>query len=526
MAGTVSSQLTTITLAEAGDSGNWDDIGGGPGSGQTSDSPIQGTEARGRRIDNSVRGFSYDNTTPINLSAAGVHVGFWVLVYQPAQILTNGIELIVGDAATPKSGNWGGHFFDVTKYPAVGGWVRAFVHLARTPDTSGGTYALTALRQFGCEFEMGNVGGTSLNCQLDRIDYTTSGLLINAGTVGSPAVFSNFVTFDSGTDTNRQGVVIPRNGVIFVNARLTIGNATATVFNDTGFALVFADQTLCSTTFMGLTIDLQNASTDVTLANGLIRSGGTDRLGDFLVSGTSGDLSVSGVSFDKIRAFTLNSKCTLDGCSINSSGNITGTTAFTITNGTISNSTAASAVTWNIASDPSAFLNNLDFRSSGTGHALELGTSSPTTLTFSSLNFSGYASTNGSTGNEAIWIRRTSGTVTINITGGGTIPTYRTDGATVVINSSYTLTLTGLLSGSQVTIMQDYETSPTEIFYTGSVSGLGTVAYTYGYSSDIDSTILIASLTGENYDIDVTLSNSNQTLPISQNIDRVYKNPT
>jgi hypothetical protein len=452
MAGTVVSQLTNITVAELAEGGNWDDIVGGPGSAQTSDSPIQGAEARGRRISNTIRGFSYDTTTPINLSGAGMHVGFWVLIFQPGQINADGIELLVGDASTPKAGNWGGFFFDVAQYPPSGGWIRVWLDLSKTPNTSGGTYARTALRQFGCEFDMAAVGGSALNCQLDRIDYSTAGLLIHSGTIGSPAVFANFVTTDSGTDTNRYGVVIPNNGVVFVNARLTIGNSTATVFTDSGFALAFANQVLCATTFMGVTIDLQNASTAVNLTSGSIRSGGTITKGDFLVTGTAGVLNMYGVNLSSIRAFTFNSKTSLlDGCSISSSGAITAASAFTMTNAQISKCTDASAIIWNIANDIDTTVDTVAFTSGGTGHAIEFGTSSPTTMTLTNITFSGYAGTNGSTGNEAIWIRRTTGTVTINVQGGST-PTYRTDGATVIINNTVTLSVTVKDSISQAVL--------------------------------------------------------------------------
>ena len=110
MAGTVTSQLTNVTNAEAADAANWDDFGSGPGSGNAGDLPIQGTEARGRRIDNAIKGFSYDNTATLDISGTGVHVGFWVCSLQPGLINTDGIELILGDASTPKAGNWDGHF--------------------------------------------------------------------------------------------------------------------------------------------------------------------------------------------------------------------------------------------------------------------------------------------------------------------------------------------------------------------------------------------------------------------------------
>ena len=174
--------------------------------------------------------------------------------------------------------------------------------------------------------------------------------------------------------------------------------------------------------------------------------------------------------------------------------------------------------------DPDSITNS-NFVSTGTGHALIIPDTGPTTFNIDGNTFTGYAGTDGSSGNEAVWIQKTTGTVNINIINGSDVPSIRTSGATVNVNSSYTLTLTNLLSGSAVSIVKDYNTSPSEIFYTGSVSDLGTVEYIYSYTSDIDATILVISLNGKNDFVETTLTNDDQTIPISIATDRVYKNP-
>jgi hypothetical protein len=109
----------------------------------------------------------------------------------------------------------------------------------------------------------------------------------------------------------------------------------------------------------------------------------------------------------------------------------------------------------------------------------------------------------------------------------GTLQYLTSDSGTQFIPpTSYTLTLTEIEPGSQVVIMKNYLTTPEEIFYVASVAGSGIAAYSYIYSGDITATILISSLTLENSYIELTLSNSNQTLPVAQNVDRIYRNPT
>ena len=200
MPGSVSAAaLTNLTLAEAGDGGSWDDLGGGQGSSQSSDLPIQGTETRARRIDNGIRGFGFDAGTGQNLSAVGRHVGFWANVLQPGQIgTTQGLQFSLSDSAIDsQSGNWDGHNFVAANYPNTGGWQRVWIDVTRTRDAGAGTLSTANIRGFGCEFDIGDVGGNAPNCHLDRIDHTASGLTLTAGTTGSPATFDDVETADT-----------------------------------------------------------------------------------------------------------------------------------------------------------------------------------------------------------------------------------------------------------------------------------------------------------------------------------------
>lgn len=121
-------------------------------------------------------------------------------------------------------------------------------------------------------------------------------------------------------------------------------------------------------------------------------------------------------------------------------------------------------------------ISNCAFTSSGTGHAIEVsGTAA--TISFSGNTFAGYAASNGSTGNEAIFVNISSGTVTINLTGGGSTPSIRTAGATVVVNNSKTLQLTGLVTGSDIVIL----TSGTTTVLQSADQHAGTT-YDYGYT--------------------------------------------
>jgi hypothetical protein len=86
-----------------------------------------------------------------------------------------------------------------------------------------------------------------------------------------------------------------------------------------------------------------------------------------------------------------------------------------------------------VASTPAdaALITANRFVSFGTGHGLEIG-GTAANVTLSNLDFINFAGTDGSTGNEAIYINIASGSMSITISG-GTTPSIRTAGCTVTV---------------------------------------------------------------------------------------------
>ena len=134
------------------------------------------------------------------------------------------------------------------------------------------------------------------------------------------------------------------------------------------------------------------------------------------------------------------------------------TTAATITSCTFID--CATAVRWNVNADTSGKLDGSSFISGGTGHGIELGTNTPTTISLVSVAFSGYGGTPGSnptesSGSTDAAIYNNSGkTITINVSG-GTTPSIRNGaGATTVVNSTVAVTVTPIVAGSEVRAYQ------------------------------------------------------------------------
>ena len=109
-----------------------------------------------------------------------------------------------------------------------------------------------------------------------------------------------------------------------------------------------------------------------------------------------------------------------------------------------------SALIYNETANPVGEFDGSSFtKGTAATHAIEFGLSSPIAITLTDVTFSGYGA--DTTTSAALHIKRTTGTVTISWSG-GTTPTYKSDGATVVVQNTVTLTLKDVVSGSQCSI--------------------------------------------------------------------------
>lgn len=172
-----------------------------------------------------------------------------------------------------------------------------------------------------------------------------------------------------------------------------------------------------------------------------------------------------------------------------------------------------------IMSDDPGNVSHCSFTSAGTGHSIEITTAG--TYTFHGNTFSGYAATDGDTGNECIY-NNCGGVVTINVTGGVASPTIRNGaGASTTVNNNIVLILTGLIMGSDISIL-DAGTTTERV----NVQENAGTTYEYQFS---------AADAGDYIDIGVfktgyipfyvrtyMLPSTDGSLPVSQVMDRAY----
>lgn len=308
----VSSNITLVEDVE-GTLGTITSFGGGtPGSANT-DIFIEANQSIGRRTDNAtLHGYLLNAGATFNLSAIREHYGCWQWITHRA-LLTE-LRVVFGSSTS----DYDEHTVPLAQYPETGGWIFTWVDVTRTPENNSGTIDKTIIDEVGQRASIGNVGGNAQNNIMDAVYHaiTGNGLLWD----GSTGSFADFVTFD---ETNREGVIIEINGVRFVQARLEIGSGTATTFTDTGSTLFFIDQSLVDEDWMGITIDLQNASNNIDFIDGSIRSvNPSGKRGDLIVLNTSGAFDTDNCVFGGLRRIKLNSACTFVTTQVVESGQI------------------------------------------------------------------------------------------------------------------------------------------------------------------------------------------------------------
>lgn len=504
---TVTSNLTNLTLAEAADSASWDDLGGGAGSGQDDGLPIQGVESRSRRVDAKTLGFGFDFGSLQDLSVVGTHVGIWAVVLQPGQVTT--LQFCFSDSATNcQSGNWDGHDYAGSNYPAKGGWQRVWIDLSRTRDAGSGTLVKTGVQNFGCEFTIGNVGGNANNCHLDRMDYSSTGLRINGGSGGTPTNFQDAIDDDT---INSYGVIDSD----FINGPVEIGGA-ATVFIDTNFAFKAGSQPLASATWQEVRIINNTVGMIIVLGSYFLQ-----RI-QIVVTGTSSSIDLGTGTLLDAGIMTWNSNITFKGSLVSSD---TLTWGQSVLNGTTFDKStgSSSALLCDENIDLDGLLDDCVFISNS-NHAMELGATTPITINIRDQKYTDY---NGATGSnliansgptDAVIYNNSGKEITINVLGvGDNISVRNGIGATtIVVAGTKTKTITGLPVGCEARVLRGS-------FTLGYEDNILDGDFVHTYTADNRLALMRFTLGGSIIEnIEVVLDSNDQTIPATVRPDPSY----
>lgn len=476
---------------------------------------------------------------------AGNHIIMWFNSKTPLQLAegtaiplsSSGIRCYVGNGTS--AGEW-------NVYPRgfyKGGFTLMTVDTARDFDNipagtwtlTGNPAQLTSVTQMGGTFTTTTaIMGNFNNCQLDQITIG-SGLRVDGGTVGSPNTFEAVRAADE--DTNFFGWWTSVQGAVVGRGKLYIGPAdevTTSVFNDSAFAVIFADENVASGFY---SFELIGTGTDVTwdLANISSADVTINPFSRWIIN-TATDLksfSDTNGTWQNFDYITLGTGCTLTGTSlidgrriIQNSGLLEGCSIIQAARGDGESF---------IYSDYPNRIQNCTFTQSS-GHAIEIGPlASGKSITFTGNKFIGYEGTigtnttpNSGPTNAAIY-NNSSGNITLNLAGTGpTTPSIRNGiGATTTVVNAKVLTLNGIIENSEVRVYQLNTTIELDGVENVAATGGGTGSFQYTFEGgDPNVDIRIFHIDYRPADlINFELGNDDKSQAIQQVFDRNYSNP-
>lgn len=331
------------------------------------------------------------------------------------------------------SGNmnyWNALGKDYGSYP-YGGWQNTAIDPASTPDLTEGSPVSGSYRVFGSLPNMLNKITKGSPHVVDAIRYGRGTL--NAINGDSTNGYADFPSMAAANDAGnaRWGLFQLQSGGYKWKGLMSLGTAaTAVDFRDSNKAVIVDDTPRAYLTFNK--VEVHNAASIVQWLNISMQAAGATSPGRFEMVDNA-TVTKDGCTFTDMDTFVYQSAATITGTTFRRCGQVTLGGA-TMDGCLFSNSTANVALACGASV---ATLSNTEFIGSGVNHAIEI--TGGTSHTLNGIKFTGYAASNGSTGNEAVFVNIASGNVTIYA---DATFSYRTAGATVtVISGSVTLGL-------------------------------------------------------------------------------------
>lgn len=451
----------------------------------------------------------------------------WV-IYTAAYAMTNyatgGLRAACGSGLSDfDAWDIGGN--DRLPYPK-GGWMNIAVDPEQTPDDTVGTPTASP-QYFGVAVNVATAISKGYPFVADVIRYGRGDLIMEYGDSGNGyCTFAGASAYDENT-ARRWGLLQSYETGYLWKGLMSLGTATNAVdMRVPNGAAIFVQD--CPKVYAAFNaIEVNNASSRVDWTNVSIESLGTQSKGTFEMKAAA-DVNFDGCVFKGMGAWTcLSSGAILNSTFINCGQIDSGGADFSgsVISGYEGTSDTAAFV-WDVNSDPNTKTDGMTFtKGTASTHAIEFGTTSPTTMALTGIDFSGYNASNGQT-DSTFYIARTGGTVTINVTGCTGNITYKSAGATVVINSNVTVTFTGMKDGTEVRIYSagtSTELAGIETVVDGTPNNR-TFAASIAASTSVDYWIFAVGY--ESIKVKAfSWPSTAQSLPQQQRIDRNYENP-
>jgi len=364
------------------------------------------------------------------------------------------VDTFVNDGIRICIGNSSANYNQFTIYGRdtlpKGGWYSSAVDPTSTPDlTQGSPTSVTST--FGSRTFMTAAVSKGNPFAIDYSRYGRS-LIVDEGEIAIPATFLGAAT-QNDLVANKWGLFEVSAGGFSHKGLFQIGTvASAAFFEDSNKNIVLEDNLHCAAGFTEY--EVINTGTKVIWTGIQISALGTTTRGLFTVTDNA-VVEITDCTFNDMSDFSFLSNTVVVGtvfrrCNLVTQG------GSSITSSTFSNSTAATSL---LASDMTLVTGN-SFVSDGSNHAVELTSIGGGSIDWDN-QLTGYVAgtaaspvTATSTGNEAIYVNVASGTLTINVTAGASVPSIRSAGAIVnVVAGAVTYKIT--VQDTAGTVIQD-----------------------------------------------------------------------
>jgi len=527
--------LTDITLAEATTGFTQWNAGGGGGNialGAGADFSMQGTNAVDGKIGNTEKGMLYDNGVAITLGAD--HIYMWLFLATPGLSDTLALRGLCVGIGSGTTANVQFHVEGNATYGAGGRVGKCYIvdYATRTSNLGSIPYRTvngsppTNPDFFGVSASItASVKSSNLAC--DAIRYGT-GAYLTGGEAADECTFAGFAAVNDAV-ANRWGILTGVSGSLELQGKFVIGQndtgtAAACIFDDANVNVVIVDTVHSAADFSEIIVD--HASTTCDWVNVSLTALGTNNKGAFIVNVANPTVNVTSGTWTEIDTTVLRSNSTIIGLTWRGTGIITQNAA-SITGCTFDKPIGTVAVTSTAATLGSLTENT--FVSSGSGYAIDLGTTTDdTSITWNNQAATGvganeYANSDGTSGDEVIKITYNGvANKTIAVALGATTPTVHNDGTgTILVVASFTLTLTDIPSGVNVTIVN----SSTRAELQHSASTGVDITYPHGGGGTVDILLMANTIDPNLSDIyDLVLPSTNSAIKFQTITDSNYAN--
>jgi len=473
---------------------------------------LQGDYALGAWVNATLSTTEYYAISTVNMSGNGYHVYMWMNCSGVVDTQANGGYRIVLYSGT---GSDFATFFVGGNDTHGTGWQLMCVDPASTPDLETGTFDPTDVMRIGLAFKTLTAATKQgqvymYNCFWDAVRYGT-GLTITSG--DTDGITPDDIFQEDNASLLKYGVVQKSYGSYIITGKILLGDTgtSAIDFVMDNEIIVFPDNDYVATDFYGIEpVGNATGATYIDISNSVIKAVGARKFSFDISSSNIDTFSMIGSTLNNAGLSTFQSGQTITGNVFNACLQVEPSTS-TFTNNKFTNSVDVGGALLFPSND--AGISDLKFINCDNGVEYD-ALSDSTTPGFSNFIFDDEA------GNYDV--NNTSGSsVAIALAGTTNANSYNPAGDIVTFTASYILTITGLITLSDINfreagtnneLQNTQENVPT------------TVTYTYGadeVSDDVDIGMFLAGYIPK-YVRAYTLTAGDVSIPVAQEIDRDY----